>query len=189
MIEFNDIETKRLMLRKLDLSDASVIYKIFSDPDVVKNVNTVLHKNIEDSEKLISYYSGQDGLKKGFMWAMELKSDRQMIGIIGLLHLDYDHFYASFGSLLLKEYWNNSFNTEAHKALINYAFTKTKLNRIESQFYENHHAVERMLIKTGMKNEGILRENFYLHGRFVNSKIYSIIRSDFLNNMDFYSFT
>lgn len=189
MTGYDEITTLRLRLRKLNTDDAAFIFRIFSDPEIIQYVNTELHKNIGDSEKLINKYLEQAFNIQGYMWAIENKESNIPVGIIGLLHMDHDHFYASFGSLLLKEYWNKSYNTEAHKALINYAFTKTKLNRIESQFYENHQAVESMLIKCGMKYEGILRENFYLHGRFVNSKVYSIIRSDFLNNREFYSFT
>ncbi|MFH2143446.1 MAG: GNAT family N-acetyltransferase [Bacteroidota bacterium] len=189
MINYDEINTKRLILRRLDENDAGTVFRIFSDPETIKFVNTGQHESLDDSKKLIKYYLDQSENKQGFMWSIDFKEQRKMIGIIGLLHINHDHAYCSFGSLLLREFWNQSYNTEAHIALINFAFTKTKLNRIESQFFENHKAVERMLIKSGMKNEGILRENFLLHGKFVNSKLYSIIKSDFLNNRDFYSFS
>ncbi len=55
-ITMKQIETERLILRKVDIKDAEEIFRILSNEKVIENLNMEIHKNIADTEKMIEEY-------------------------------------------------------------------------------------------------------------------------------------
>ena len=51
-----NIETKRFELLKVEMTDAEAIFEILSNQNVITNLNTEIHKTIEDTKKMIEEY-------------------------------------------------------------------------------------------------------------------------------------
>ena len=188
-IVFENVESPRLIMRRIVASDKDVMYRIFSEHEIVKWAGCRILKDKSESIEHINSYEERYQASSQIAWGMELKETREMIGFVALSYIDRNHAYAWLGSSLLPEYNNMGFTTEANKAVINFAFTHTELNRIESQVYEKHTAMLRVNEKSGMIREAVIRENFNIDGKYENSIMYSIIKSDFLNKRDFYNFS
>ncbi len=188
-IIFNKLETPRLLLRKIIETDIDIMYHLFSEHEIMRYTGVPLIKEKNEILAFINKNEAQYKNGEKITWGIELKTTKKMIGYIGLFYINNAHAYASLGALLIKEYWNKGITTEAKKAIINFAFTKTFLNRIESQYYEKHIAIDKTNEKSGMKKEALLRENFLMEGKFRNSIMCSIIKSDFQKNKDFYNFS
>lgn len=188
-IFFENVESPRLLMRKIVANDDEVMYRIFSEYEIVKWAGCrILNDKSESIEHINSYEKRyQEGSQ--IAWAIEHKENKTMIGFIALSYIDLKHAFAYLGSSLLPEYNNRGFTTEANKAIINFAFTRTELNRIESQVYENHFAMLRVNEKSGFKKEALIRENFNINDEYCNSIMYSIIKSDFLLNKEFFNFS
>jgi ribosomal-protein-alanine N-acetyltransferase len=79
---------------------------------------------------------------------------------------------------LARQYWNNGYVTEATKALISHLFNNSDLIRIEAQTMVENAASGKVLEKSGMKFEGILRKRAFIKGRDLDMKMYSILRNE-----------
>lgn len=183
MSKFIDLKTyqyRDILLEPLNQNDAAFIKELFSSPEVIRYTDIPAHKSIDQSIALIQHFQNQYENNTGAMWTVRTKNMTEKAGIIGLLYYNESHHYASFASCLLQKFWNQGIMTRAHLAVMNIAFNETRINRIESQFFAEHTAVEKMLKKSGMQFEGVLKENFLIEGEFCDSKLYAITKSEYL---------
>lgn len=115
------IETKRLYLRKLQISDINALRDILQDKEVM-----YAYEHGFSKEEVISWYNKQIERynKYGFgLWAVILKSNGKFIGQCGITYQEYkEHLVYETGYLLKKEYWHKGYAIESAKACRNYAF-------------------------------------------------------------------
>lgn len=105
------IQTSRLILIPLDVSDAAEAFKWCSDPDVNTYMIYTLYKSVDEVEKWIAS-SGHN------CFGIFLRENGKLIGS-GDVHLGDDDIY-QLGYNLAKEYWGKGYATEASKALLAY---------------------------------------------------------------------
>ncbi len=151
-----NIQTKRLILKEIEIKDAEQIYKLFSDKDLLKFTDNDIHKTIDDTKKLIKKYQKEFESEKSARWAICLKKKNEIIGVLSIYHIDKKHKFATIGSLLDKNYQKNGFMSEARLATIDYAFNFLKLNRLEAQVFVKNIPSIKMLEKLGFQKEGRL---------------------------------
>ena len=72
------METERIQLRRWQESDAEVLFKYASDPDVGSRAGWPAHKSTEESLEIIRTYFNNDTT-----WAIVLKSTGEAIGCMG----------------------------------------------------------------------------------------------------------
>ena len=72
------METERIQLRRWQESDAEVLFKYASDPDVGPRAGWPAHKSAEESLEIIRTYFNNDTT-----WAIVLKETGEAIGCIG----------------------------------------------------------------------------------------------------------
>ena len=72
------METKRILLRHWQESDAETLFKYASDPDVGPRAGWPAHKSVEESREIIRTYFNNDTT-----WAIVLKETDEAIGCIG----------------------------------------------------------------------------------------------------------
>jgi ribosomal-protein-alanine N-acetyltransferase len=68
--------------------------------------------------------------------------------------------------------------TEALTAVLNFGFKRLDLNRIEALVKPDNDASLGLLRKLGFREEGLLRQYGYWHGRYHDLAIYSILKSE-----------
>ena len=78
-------------------------------------------------------------------------------------------------NFLNKKYWRKGIMTSGIQALIDYSFTTLNLNRLEAQVFEFHTASIALFRKLKFTEEGILRKNFLIEGKFENSIMFSML--------------
>lgn len=65
-----ELETERLLLRKMSLDDAGDVFEFSKDPEVFKFVGGKVHQTIKDSEEFLkeifAKYEGQEIIVWGF---------------------------------------------------------------------------------------------------------------------------
>ncbi|WP_068545736.1 GNAT family N-acetyltransferase [Thalassotalea crassostreae] len=122
MTEFS-IETERLLIRKLTLSDADFILQLLNEPDFHKYIGD---KQVVDRESAINYIKNgphQMFREHGFaLHLVELKDSNTAIGICGLLQREgLDS--ADLGFAFLQKYYQQGFGFESAQAIINDHFS------------------------------------------------------------------
>lgn len=179
---FPEFETERLLIRKVERSDAKDIFDYASDPETSKHLPWDEHQSIDDTLDFIDTVNQKFFLMDNIDWGIELKSEKKLIGMIGFREWNNQNSCADIGYVLSPKYWNKGYITEAVKAVIKFGFDKVKVNRIEAHCDEKNISSSRVLEKCGMKYEGTLRKKVMIKNRFVNMKFYSILLEDYIND-------
>lgn len=173
------IETDRLILRKFKLSDANDMFNNWAnDERVTKYLSWKAHENSNVTEELIRMWIS-DYSNNTYNWAIELKEINQVIGSISVVNLDELNKTCEIGYCIGSKYWNKGIVTEAFKAVIDYLFKETEINRICAKHDIENIGSGKVMKKCNMKYEGTLREVQYRNNRFCSLSIYSILRNEF----------
>lgn len=176
------LETEHLLLRKPRGKDAVDIFRYVSDPEVARYVLWDAHESL--SETRFYLHGLIRRARQGYpsSWVMTLRESGQVIGTIGYVWYSYDSRSAELGYSLSREYWNRGFATEALKAVIGESFRSLPLNRIEAQYDLRNPASGRVMEKSGLRQEGVLRDRLINKGEFVSVGLYAILRADWEKN-------
>jgi len=171
------LETKRLLLRPLELSDADLMLPLVNDYDVAANTLNIPFPYPDDMAaefiaRAQSYW--QDG--SAYTFAIVRKDDTTFMGCIGL-HPN-SHRAAEMGYWLGKLFWGQGYATEAASRLLHYAFEELDLNRVFASHFASNLASGRVMQKAGMTYEGTMRQHVLKWGSFKDLVYYAIVRGD-----------
>jgi len=173
------LETPRLRLRPLELEDAAGIFAIHSDPQALEywgndlislpsEAATLVQANLEWVEAGQCYY-----------WAIEQKAIAGLIGTCTLFRIDDQNRRAEAGYILNREYWEQGLMSEAVEVMIDYAFNTLELHRLEADTDPENAASLALLKKFGFKREGIFRERWLVQGKWHDSDMLGLLRSEY----------
>ena len=148
------METKRLILRPWQESDAEALFKYASDPDVGPRAGWPPHKDVEESRTVI-----RDVFSTPTMWAVELKSTGEAIGCVGFLpadccNLEIGENEAEVGYWIGKPYWNMGICTEAIRAVVDHCFNELGLEVLWGDYLTDNPASRRVMEKCGFRDTG-----------------------------------
>lgn len=177
-----EIETNRLILRKMRMEDAEDIFEYASDPEVSQYTTWLPHQSIADSRHFLSFIKKRYKNAEAIDWGIVHKADKKLIGTCGFSEWVRQHNRAEIGYVISKKYWGRGYMSEAVHALLEFGFRKLKLNRIEALCQVKNIASARVMEKVGMKFEGILRQKMFVKGEYWDLKIYSILEQEFIAN-------
>jgi len=182
------IETERLILRQIQTKDIA---------DIVENIN-----NIKISKWLLVVpypYGRKDALfwinnsakkakeipRKEYGFGIELKAEGRIIGGISLhVSRQYDKS-ATVGYWLGEKYWKFGYGSEALEALIDLAFRKLKLKRLEAGVFAGNPSSGKLLEKFGFQEEGYKRQAMRCKadGKLKDEYIYGLLSRQYKNPM------
>jgi RimJ/RimL family protein N-acetyltransferase len=170
------ITTDRLLLRELRKEDWQAVHEYGSDPEVVRFVE--FGPNTEEETRDFirrATASAEDEPRKGHDFAVVRGKDGRLIGGCGIYVTKPEHREAFIGYVFNREYWGNGYATEAAQALLRYGFETLRMHRIFATCDPENRASARVLEKTGMRREGLLRENSRMKGKYRDDLIYAIL--------------
>ena len=172
------IKTMRLILRKLELADAEMMFRNWtSDNEVTRFLRWDSHKTIDDTINMIQNWIDNYQSDSTYYWGIYLK-DGEMIGSIGItIASEYD-CKAELGYKIGSRWWNQGYTSEAAQAVIDYMFENTDVERIDSYNAVNNSASSKVMEKVGMSNEGLLRHYYRIRDGFQDCTLYAIIRDE-----------
>jgi ribosomal-protein-alanine N-acetyltransferase len=175
-----DLETERLLLRKLRTTDARDMFEYASDQEVARYTTWEAHTTVDDSAQFIeiirAVYANES--PSNWTWGVELKDTGKVIGTFAIWGWP-QHARAEVGYAVGRAYWGRGLVTEAVREVLKFAFDTLGLNRIEARCVPENIGSARVMEKVGMTFEGLLREQMFIKGRFDDMKIYSILRREY----------
>jgi ribosomal-protein-alanine N-acetyltransferase len=90
-----------------------------------------LLKSTEDALDHIAMIDAKIENSEGINWAITLKNDSKLIGIIGF-RIKPEHFRAEIGYMLLPAFSCNGIISEAINEVMNYGFNEMHLHSVEA---------------------------------------------------------
>jgi ribosomal-protein-alanine N-acetyltransferase len=109
-------------------------------------------------------------------WCIE--HTERMVGSIDLI-LDAANASAELAYSLARSHWNQGFMTEALAATITAVFnTERSLNRLFVKIDTRNTGSIRVAQKLGFQQEGILRQNRFHKGRFIDDVVLALLRHE-----------
>ena len=172
---FHNLETERLILRRVNSNDIKEVLALRSNAETMKYIPRPLLKNDEDALAHIAMIDEKIESNEGINWAITIKGDPRLIGVIGHYRIQNEHYRAEIGYMILPKYNGRGIVTEAVREAVKYGFEVMKLHSIEAVIEPDNLASAKVLEKNGFIKEAHLKENEFYDGRFIDSVIYSIL--------------
>ena len=149
------LETDRLILRELRLSDAESFFVMDSNPNVHKYLWNKPVQKIKETIEVITFVRQQyidNGIGR---FAMISKETDEFIGWAGLKYNTVAvnnkvNFY-DIGYRLDEKFWGKGYASEATFAWLNYAFETMNIKIMEAAAHSDNAASNRILQKIGMQ--------------------------------------
>ena len=179
LLEIPTLNTERLILRRLSLSDQNDIFEYASIPEVSTYLPWKPHTKIENTFDFLKLVEQEFEDLKFIVFGIELKKEKKLIGTIALRNWDKPDHCIDIGYAISKKYWNKGLTTEAVKAIIKFGFEKLNANRIEAHCDKDNVASYCVMEKAGMKYEGTLRQKVLIKNKFTSMKFYSVLKEEF----------
>ncbi len=168
------IQTERLTLDTLGLSDVDEIARHCNNPNISKYLaNVPFPYTKADAIWWVKHSEEQNQTGALVNFAIRKKQSNLLIGTIGLIP-NMLHKKANVGYWLGEEYWNKGFMTEALTALIRFSFKQLNLNKVYASHFIENPASGKVLLKSGMIQEAILKQEFFREGKFHDIARYAI---------------
>jgi ribosomal-protein-alanine N-acetyltransferase len=137
------------------LADAESIFSQYAtDPEVTKYVSWRAHRNLAETRDYMRMCSLAWDVGRAFHWVIERAADKQVMGMM-IARVDAGKW--ELGYVLARQHWGRGFMTEALKELIAWALKQKDIYRIWAVCDVDNLASARVMEKSGMQREGILR--------------------------------
>lgn len=174
------LHTPRLILRPLGENDIPALFRIFSDPEVMRYWSTPPWQNEEEAAKLVA--RDQLAMPQGdfLRLGLELKASSELIGHCCLFSFSEQSRRCEIGYGMARQHWGKGLMHEALGALVGYAFETLQLNRIEADIDPRNEGSANSLTRLGFVREGYLRERWIVDGVVSDTALYGLIRRDWL---------
>lgn len=185
MLQFNFspfpiLETKNLILRQIHLDDDKEVFALRSNPETMKFIPRPLAETIEDAQKFITDCNTSIEKNELINWAIAQKKDNKLIGMIGFFRMQPENFRGEVGYILNPKFQGKGFMREALEKTLNYGFETMKFHSIEAVIDPKNNASEKLLQKAGFDKEAHFKENFFYNDEFLDTVIYSLLKTKFL---------
>jgi RimJ/RimL family protein N-acetyltransferase len=181
---FPRLETARLVLREIIPTDAEDLFHIFSDEETMRYWSCRPYDSVDQARGLIEGVAEAAHAGVGIYWAITLRGDERLVGKCGYNEWRKAHRRGDISYIVAREQRGKGIVSEALGAMLDYGFDHMNLHSVEAGVTPGNDASTRMLQRLGFRLEGHLRENFLTDRGFVDSLIYSLLRSDWESAKD-----
>ena len=176
------IETERLILRPFTMDDHDIIYRLYSDEEIMRYMpGDILDKEKawQHLERIVADW--EEAPLVSCEMAVILKETQQKIGR-ARIHMDDETDTAMIGWLLIQPYWGMHLATEMTEAMINYCFDTIGVHRVSALCNPDNIASWKAMENCGMRREAHYRQKvrYIKHGipSWEDELEYAILKSE-----------
>ena len=147
-----DLETERLILRKLKVEDADEAFNNWCNNDnVSKYMTWSTHRTVDDTREWLSIVEETYKKNLGYEWGIVLKSTNELIGSIGAYAKEeFDNRY-EIGYAISQKYWRNGYTTESAKCVMDYLINEEKIKKFVGRHAKLNGASGSVMQKVGFR--------------------------------------
>ena len=168
------LETERLILRALEVSDAALLYPMMSDTEVMAHWDV---PEIDDPDLITAIVAGQvEDMAAGraVYWALRALDGDDFLGICDLSNIDRWHRRAEVGFMLGRGAWGQGYGLEAMRAVIAHA-ASSGIRRLTARTHLGNRRSDALLEKLGFTEEGLLRGHVLRDGDRRDCRLFGLL--------------
>jgi len=167
---------RRLDLRPISMADAELFVRWLNDPDVSQYLGRELPLTLEEEKAWIGKQAGDPS---NFVLVLVHREERSPIGSAGLHGVSGPNRKAVFGIQIgEKEFWNQGLGLEATELMLEIAFERLNLNRVELDVYETNPRAIRVYERAGFRAEGVARQGRWIRGSYVDVRRMAVLAEE-----------
>jgi ribosomal-protein-alanine N-acetyltransferase len=169
---FPRMETARLVLRAPTLDDEDAMFRVASDPLVLKYLGRAPPTREQTRAKITAVL---EAIRHGvsIVWILTDRATGGHVGSACLWHWDEPCFRAEVGYDLAPALWGRGLVTEAMTAILRFGWERMKLHSLEAQIHPENQGSIRVVEKLGFVKEAHFRENHFNGVSFEDTVVYS----------------
>jgi len=178
---FQILETKRLTLRPLRITDVDAFFEIKSDPEVTIRYAHEPATSLEETRNWVEQRLIDHQNRNAIFWIFTLKDNDWAIGSCCFWNFDPTFHSAEIGYELNRKYWSKSITSEALPVIVDYGFAEMDLHRIEGLPSVKNEPSRKLLLRLGFKLEGTFRERLYFRGEYEDQLIFGLLKKEWIS--------
>jgi len=173
------LTTTRLRLRPFLPDDAAAVQRLAGDLAVARTTLNIPHP-YEDgmADAWITMVAEDFASGRQVVFAITDGTSGDLVGAIGLV-LRLEHARAELGYWVGHPFWGRGYAPEAVREVLRYGFDTLGLHRIHACHFSHNPASGRVMLKAGMRQEGMARAHVRRFDRFEDLVQYGILREEF----------
>jgi ribosomal-protein-alanine N-acetyltransferase len=113
-----------------------------------------------------------------FNWMITARDDDGVIGTCTLFRIDPRHRHAEIGYALRSDYWGQGLAHEAVNLMLDWAFRRFDLQRVEADIDPRTEGSRRLLLRLGFASEGVLRQRFFVGDVVTDSEMFGLLAGE-----------
>jgi ribosomal-protein-alanine N-acetyltransferase len=152
-----NLQTPRLHLRPIRMTDAAELFVARGDPQVMRYWDWPPQKSVDEVRDIIGGHKSELDGGTTQWWAVAQTPRGPAIGECDLSEIDLQHRRAEIGFLFRRAAWGQGFAREAMTRVLRYGFEELGLERLWARFHAGNAASQRLLETLGFSYEGTLR--------------------------------
>lgn len=167
----------KFVIRELSPIDLDPLYHLLNQPEIAYLTN----HPIESYEDFIQQYRLYTEEKAIDLKIFVILINEQIIGKMELAY-DLEHRTGMFEIVIgKKDYWGTGIASKALNVLLAYGFNNLRLNKISCEVFGYNGRSISFMEKNGLRLEGVLREDRFIHNQFIDVYLFSILKSEFID--------
>jgi ribosomal-protein-alanine N-acetyltransferase len=168
------LETARLRLAPLEAADATLLFPLMDDPEVMAYWDA---PQIDDPDLVAAIVEGQVAAmaaSEALHWTIRNLADETFAGCCSLSEIDRWHKRGEIGFLLSREAWGQGDALEAMQAVVGYA-AAGGLRKLAARTHLGNRRSETLLAKLGFQQEGLLRGHILRDGERRDCHLFGLL--------------
>ncbi|ROP56338.1 RimJ/RimL family protein N-acetyltransferase [Enterobacter sp. BIGb0383] len=171
-------KTERLSCAPLQQEDWPFYLMLQQHPDVMRYVSDKRPESAiaEGFNSRLPAWS--PGSEHWLCLVVRARETGEPLGVTGYIHRDTDS--AEVGFLFSPAAQGQGYGYESLRALCDYAFREGGIRRLTATVTAGNVASRRLLEKTGFIQEGELRQNYFLDGKWHSDWIFGLLKDEYI---------
>lgn len=154
---FPTLTTERLILRRIEMDDADVIFEHRDDDEVNRYLEGFRHSGIADTRRFIERMYEEVAHGNTIIWVITEKGDDTFLGTVCLWNISTRERKAEAGYTLRTGFHKKGYMTEALAEAVTFGFNVIGLDMIDAFTHPENEASMKVLRRNGFRPTGIVQ--------------------------------
>lgn len=171
---FPELTTGKYRLRQILRDDQPYVFRGLSHPEVIKYYG-ISFSSLTDTRLQMEWYENLLKEQTGIWWAICSREDESFLGAAGFNDINNVHHKGEIGFWLLPEFFRQGIMRTIIPVILDYAFRKLGLHRIEAIVETENIACRKLLSGLGFTHEGTFTDYEFKNGKYISVEMHACI--------------